>query len=638
MRYRPEIDGLRALAVIPVILFHGGIELFRGGYVGVDVFFVISGYLITGLIHADLERGRFSLSNFYIRRARRILPALFVVVLACLPFAWAWMSPEQLADFAGSVAAVSLFSANLFFWLQQNYFQASAELKPLLHTWSLGVEEQFYFIFPLFLVFAWRHARRWLMPLIGVGFVASLALSDLSAQSTPAVNFYLLPTRAWELLIGAGLALSGGLIALRPPVANLLAAIGLAMVVAAVVTFDKSTPTPSYLTLLPTLGSAFVIGCARPDTVAGRILAWPPFVGLGLISYSAYLWHQPLFAFFRLYSPTAPTGWDITLLVLACLVLAGFTWVFVETPIRRGKTISRPQLVQAAVVGSTLLLAIGLGGYLAKGFPGRSPVFADWDQRLRPNYGLSPACEYVDRFFPRHECMTGAQPTLLLWGDSVAMQLASGLQAAHPELHFIQATRSACGPIFGIAQIESNYPISWARSCTGFNESIFEYLRAQPTIRQIVISSRFVWYVDPSARLLTPEGQVNADPSDMPRRLRDTVRRVEALGKKVWIVSPPPNNGKDLGRCLARASYFGRDLHSCDFPREEQARVQAPVIGLLKAVEALGASVTWLSDSLCNTSTCIASDAGIALYRDSIHFSYEGSAWLGRHSKALKLH
>ena len=202
MKYRAEIDGLRALAVLPVILFHAGFELFGGGFIGVDVFFVISGYLITTIIISEMGEGKFSIVNFYERRARRILPALFFVMAVCIPFAWMWLSPFDLRNFGQSLVAVSTFSSNILFWLESGYFDTASELKPLLHTWSLAVEEQYYIIFPLFLIATWQFGHIWILALLSLIFLVSLGIAQWSAVNAPSAAFYLLPARGWELLIG----------------------------------------------------------------------------------------------------------------------------------------------------------------------------------------------------------------------------------------------------------------------------------------------------------------------------------------------------------------------------------------------------------------------------------------------------
>jgi peptidoglycan/LPS O-acetylase OafA/YrhL len=206
MKYRREIDGLRAVALLPVILFHAGFQAFGGGYVGVDVFFVISGYLITSIILAEKVAGTFSLRSFYERRARRILPALFLVMLVCLPFAWLWLLPSDMKEFSASLVAVSTFSSNVLFWWESGYFDTAAELKPLLHTWSLAVEDQYYLIFPLLLVLTWKLNRTKTMWLLLAVALASLSLAQKGAYASPAATFYMLHTRIWELLVGALLA------------------------------------------------------------------------------------------------------------------------------------------------------------------------------------------------------------------------------------------------------------------------------------------------------------------------------------------------------------------------------------------------------------------------------------------------
>ena len=206
MKYRAEIDGLRALAVLPVILFHAGFEAFSGGFVGVDVFFVISGYLIATIIISEMAEGEFSLVNFYERRARRILPAMFFVIIVCIPFAWFWLTPSYLKDFGQSLMAVSTFSSNILFWRESGYFDTAAELKPLLHTWSLAVEEQYYVLFPIFLILTWRLGVKWILILLMIVFLMSLSLAQWGAYNNPFAAFFLLPTRGWELLIGVFIA------------------------------------------------------------------------------------------------------------------------------------------------------------------------------------------------------------------------------------------------------------------------------------------------------------------------------------------------------------------------------------------------------------------------------------------------
>ena len=372
MKYRAEIDGLRAIAVIPVILFHAGLSIFSGGFVGVDVFFVISGYLITAIILEDIEKDRFSIVNFYERRARRILPALLFVMLVCIPFAWLWMLPSQIKNLSQSFLAVSLFSSNVLFWLESSYFAAASENKPLLHTWSLAVEEQYYLVFPLFLSLAWRYGRNKVFWSITFIAALSLLLSEWGWRNRPTANFYLAPTRAWELLAGSIAALIVQKHGTRS--SNLFSLIGLLAIVFAILFFNKSTPFPSLYTLVPVIGTVFVILYAKKGTWAATLLSTKVFVGIGLISYSAYLWHQPLFAFARI-RLLDPSQAIFIALSLVSLCLAVFSWKYVEQPLRSKKTQNSSQIVVFTVSATMLLLFSGIGvmGHLTDGFAQATP-------------------------------------------------------------------------------------------------------------------------------------------------------------------------------------------------------------------------------------------------------------------------
>ncbi|PKG56449.1 acyltransferase family protein [Shewanella sp. GutDb-MelDb] len=364
MRYRAEIDGLRAVAVIPVILFHAGFIQFSGGFVGVDVFFVISGYLITSIILAELEQDKFSIINFYERRARRILPVLFFVMFCCIPFAWLWLMPLDLKDFFQSIVAVSTFSSNILFWLESDYFDTAAELKPLLHTWSLAVEEQYYIFFPLFLMMLWGKGKRVILGALVLIFLASLSLAQWAAYNAPSANFYLLPTRGWELLIGvfAAFSLQQEKYKLLPEkLNNLLSILGLLLVLFSIFIFDSTTPFPSLYALIPTLGTVLIILFAKNGTLVQQLLSRQFFVGIGLISYSAYLWHQPIFALVKYRSFTEPSHWLMLSLCIAIVALSYLSWRFVEVPLRNKQTYSRRFIFTS---GGVLTVAFAMTGLL----------------------------------------------------------------------------------------------------------------------------------------------------------------------------------------------------------------------------------------------------------------------------------
>lgn len=454
MKYRPEIDGLRAIAVFPVILFHAGFELFSGGFVGVDVFFVISGYLITTILIDDIEGNRFNIINFYERRARRILPALFFVMLCCIPFALMWMIPSQLKDFSQSLAAVSLFSSNILFWLESGYFDAAAEEKPLLHTWSLAVEEQYYLIFPIFLFIAFRFGKNRVLWTIVILAAISLALSEWGWKNKPAANFYLAPMRAWELFAGSIAAF----ILQRKGVqtSNTLSLLGLAAIFFSIFSYDENTPFPSVYALVPVTGVVLLVLYAGKETLAAKLLSTKILVGIGLISYSAYLWHQPLFAFARIRSLEAPSEYLMLSLIALSLALAFLSWKFIESPFRDKKSYSRKAIFSASCVFGTLFLSLGLAGQLIKDpSPTLNPeTFSNWQDTSDCIKNNSIIDTDMNDVFDN--CFTEASvDRFILIGDShasaISKELRASIENAGGEL--VTLIADGCLPIPGTSRL-----------------------------------------------------------------------------------------------------------------------------------------------------------------------------------------
>jgi len=373
LKYRAEIDGLRALAVVPVILFHAGFELFSGGFIGVDIFFVISGYLITTILIEDIEKKRFSIVNFYERRARRILPALFVVMFSCIPFAWLWMLPDPLENFGQSLVATTLSANNFLLFLTAGYWDLASEFKPLLHTWSLGVEEQYYIFFPLLLIAFWRLGRNFVLLLIIAMLAVSFVVSEWQSRENPDAAFYLIHTRAWELFFGsvAAFLLHNNEIKKN----DFLALAGLAAIVFAIFAYDKNTPFPGIYTLVPVLGVFLFILYADSQTLAAKILSFRLCIGIGLISYSAYLWHQPLLAFAKIYSKSEPSLIANSALIILTFALAFLSWKYVETPFRNKSVINGFALVSTIIISSLALVGFGYSAHKTHGFVSR--VFDD---------------------------------------------------------------------------------------------------------------------------------------------------------------------------------------------------------------------------------------------------------------------
>ncbi len=624
MKYRAEIDGLRALAVVPVILFHAGFELFSGGFVGVDVFFVISGYLITTILIDDIEKERFSIVSFYERRARRILPALFFVMLVCVPFAWIWMFPSQMKDFSTSLVAVSLFVSNISFWQESGYFNPAVDAKPLLHTWSLAVEEQYYVLFPIFLTMAWRFGKsRVFWMIVAMGGI-SLLLSEWGWRNKSIANFYLAPTRAWELLAGSITAFIVQHKGVRK--SDILALVGLGAIAFSILAYDKHTPFPSVYGLVPVLGVVLLVLYAHKDTLVAKILGSKAFVGVGLISYSAYLWHQPLFAFARL-RMHEPGMLTFILLSIASLLLAIVSWKYVERPFRRkdGLLSSRSLVFYSSIAAVVAFSAIGLMGRISNGFEnateGRKRL-ADLAAQIEPNPGIKWTC--AGSFVISDGCSSGDGPTLLLWGDSFAMHLYEGLRASAPSLGIMQITTNSCSPILGISRLNPSggNGLSWSNRCLAFNQGAFEWLKRNKTIDLVVISSPFGWVG--TERTINSDGDVlDPDFEVALSGLSRTVRAIENLGIEVVVVSASPKSGFDVGQCLIRRYQFNLRA-GCDFEYVESSYRH----DFFSAVEQ-SVPVYWLYKDLCTDGVCEAEKGSVFIYNDAVHLSKQGSALIG---------
>lgn len=411
MKHRREIDGLRTVAVLPVLLSHAGVSLFVGGFVGVDVFFVISGYLITGIILSDLDEKRFSVWRFYERRTRRLLPALFVVMAACLGAGWFLMSADAYQNLGQSVVATTLFSNNILLTMTSGYWDMESQFKPLLHTWSLGVEEQYYFAVPLLLVAVHRFVRRHVPLALAVIGVVSFALCLWSMRAHPVGNFYLLHTRAWELAAGGWAA------TIRSPDdrrgSDALSILGLIMIGATVLALPEGSPSPSPAILFPVAGTVLILLYCRAG-LAYRLLASRLMVGVGLISYSTYLWHQPLFAFWRVARSSQPPTWQFVALIPVALALAWASWRFVERPFR-GRSMRFRTVAAVLLPAAAALLVTGTLLHLRGGLPQRFDVAPGADRPATfKAYNMRVLELKVDRF------PAGARQRALVLGNSTA--------------------------------------------------------------------------------------------------------------------------------------------------------------------------------------------------------------------------
>jgi peptidoglycan/LPS O-acetylase OafA/YrhL len=624
MRYRAEIDGLRALAVVPVILFHAGWKLFDGGYVGVDVFFVISGYLITTILIEDLENKRLSIISFYERRARRILPALFLVMLVCIPFAWIWMIPSQMKDFSQSFVATSLFTSNILFWLESGYFDADSKEKPLLHTWSLAVEEQYYIIFPIFLLIAWRFGKNRVLSMIVVMAVISLLLSEWGWRNKPIANFYLAPMRAWELLAGSTAAFILHKYKLQKN--NFLGLFGLLVILFSIFIYDETTPFPSIYTLVPVLGVVLIILYGDKDTYVARLLSIRAFVGIGLISYSLYLWHQPLFAFakVRIYEPS-----ELIFIVLSfvSIILAYLTWKYVETPFRNGriKVTNKFYLLALLLVFISSFIMFGIIGHISDGYRtvSNSRVkLAEVGKRIEPNYGISKLCN--GKLTLSKNCSPSDMPQVLLWGDSFAMHLYQGIVASNASLKIHQVTKSSCSPILDLSRfsILANKGHDWASECIDFNDKVFEWLLNNNQVEFVILSSPFGWVG--RDKMIDKDGVIyKPNIKTVLNKFAKTIKRINSAGVGVVVVSPTPKSGKNIGHCLIKKYLFDNQIN-CNFYHSELNHQNE----FIKKLSLLS-PVYWLHKDICTEGICFAEMNNIFIYRDAGHLSKEGSSFLG---------
>ena len=623
MKYRAEIDGLRAISVVPVILFHAGFELFSGGFVGVDVFFVISGYLITTILIDDIENNRFSLVNFYERRARRILPALFFVMFVCIPFAWMWMLPNQMKDFSESLGAVSLFTSNILFWTESGYFDAAAVEKPLLHTWSLAVEEQYYLLFPIFLFLAWRFGKNKVFWMLVVFTATSLALSEWGWRNHAKANFYLAPTRAWELFAGS---IAAFIVQKRGVQENnLLSLLGLAAILFSIFAYDENTPFPSVYALVPVVGVILLVLFAEKETLAAKLLSTKLLVKIGLISYSAYLWHQPVFAFARIKLLEEPSIYLMSILSLLAMLLAVMSWRFVETPFRNKAFCNRHVVFVLSLSGMIAFVFFGLSGHSNNGFVQRlddPELYEATMHRVRGNYGLSARCK--TKFVATSECQTSDSPDILVWGDSYAMHIVAGLLADNPEVKLQQATVSQCAPILDYSVATA---IHGALNCIEFNRQVFEYLKTS-SVKYVVIASPFSRLFDDNS-MVDANGKIYFNGATVTSNgIRSVLQKIREIGKIPVVISPPPSNGTDIGQCLVNAFLNGKDIKRCDFSESEIVAVKLKTESFLMGLGDV--NLISLRSAICEDSQCSSSSDGVFIYRDSGHLSYEGSEFLGK--------
>ena len=626
--YRADIDGLRAVAVLAVLAFHfgsvGGRALLRGGFAGVDCFFVISGFLIARLIRAKIDRNQFSLIGFYARRIRRLLPALLVVLLATLALGAVLLLPSDLRHLSRATMSVLLLFSNFMFWRQSGYFDRSAALNPLLHTWSLSVEEQFYLIFPALLILLRVRSPGTIRGVLAALFLLSLAGCIIAQRVLPGAAFYLAPFRAWEFLAGALLTLG----IFGRPNRTVSEASGIAglFLLAGCLAFMEGIGFPGWKALIPVASSCLLIYAGSGDHVpwSSRVLSLRPIVYVGLLSYSLYLWHWPMLVFLRFVFDLAPPAWALIGSVVTSFVLASATYHFVERPLRFRTRVSPLAVVRIGIATSIAMLAVAAFVGLRDGWSTRvTSLVAEYDAERDPIVPLVD-CQRDPGIAVRPGCTIGAaavRATVLVWGDSHALALAPALDTAlgHLGVRSAMALHSACPPLFGI-------DAAGTPGCVAQSQALRQQLANRPEIKTIILAAAWWGYSSKKGPFPIARPGASADPAAFAPALRDTIASLQQSGRSVILIATIPGAPFDVPLASALAV---RDAQPWPAPltialyRERHREFFEAVDGLPSHV-----SVIWPSAWLCNSRECSYRRDTTLLYRDDGHLSLAGSAYI----------
>jgi len=662
--YRPDIDGLRCIAVLSVVAFHAAPEWIGGGFVGVDIFFVISGYLISTILFGSLHNNTFSLSGFYMRRIRRIFPALIVVLAATFALGWHVLLADEFAQLGKHMRAGALFVSNMLLWRETGYFDAAAETKPLLHLWSLGIEEQFYIVWPLLLMLA--HKRR--VSLLAITLllaVTSFALNLHSIQRNPVAAFYAPYTRFWELLCGSLLAwftlhpprwlskgqtkrhgctesapLNGPSVGKGNAWGNLLAVLGASLLAYGLLAIRPGHDFPGTWALVPVLGTVLVIAAGSASWLNRTVLSHRWTVGVGLISFPLYLWHWPLLSLARTMERGLPRA-DIRLAaVILAFVLAWLTYRFIERPAR---AIGRDRLKIAVLCALMVLVALlGQATYKQKGFAFRlpeqppQPLLEQVAEATRTLHSDGSCFELLK--FP----MTGStvclanssSPEVLIIGDSHAMALNSAALLGHTSVKTMLLGRHGCPPLMGHSVRVEKQNLG----CNDLSQQALQVLGLYPSIRTVVMTSRGPFYFSGQGygiegrsgySLFALDGSTNSQPEMFRQGTTLLVQALLQLRQDVVYVIDPPELGEDPKACIFKRpiTLAGKGLSDCSQDAFKVATRQAQYRGLLEQIRSESPQLRIYDplDLFCDHALCYGLREGKLLYRDDDHISFSAS-------------
>ena len=613
--------------------FHANQAYLPGGFTGVDIFFVISGYLITRIIATELESGQFSFTNFWIRRARRLLPALLFMLFMVTFVAIYVLLPDDLNYYGQLLAHTVVFAANIFLADEKGYFDPEGLDSPLLHVWSLAVEEQYYLVWPLLLTVALRFLkRRHVVAGVVVLCCISLAFSEWASITIPKLAFYSLPSRAFELLIGAGLALVNPRQIKSRILAGTLSLGGILLICLGMVLIDEKTRLPGIAALIPCFGAALIIlsGGGATKTLVERLLSSSIFVRIGKISYSWYLWHWPPLAFTRYYFERPLSALEIAVALAVGLGMAIISWRYIESPFRKPAAPSefRRGLLPVAICSSVALLGFGLAVQALDGLPSRmdkeSLAMLDRFQKDAP-----PDCT-DNRKIGKYgrECLFGkpdaAEPSIMLWGDSHARHYLPAIAniAAAQGIKGLARFRDACRPFIAPDGIKTS---AKGRVCRQLNEEALAELSARPDISVVVLAARW-----------SSRDVATADMDELAvfsQNLGKTIAALEQIGKKVVVLGQVPKLPLELKSCMTKQIRFSRKIPNCEaVPLSLFSSYETDLWTSMQALREKHSKATFFApqNHLCNGSICRATDGqGHPLYRDDDHLSARGAYFLG---------
>ncbi len=637
LRYRADIDGLRAIAILSVVAYHAFPNLMPGGFVGVDIFFVISGYLISSIIFKNLEDDSFSILEFYRRRIRRIFPAMIIVMAAILGFGWLVLFRGEFRELGKHIAACSAFLENFNLLGESGYFDTAQATKPTLHFWSLAVEEQFYIFWPLLLWGTWKYRWSFLWVTLVVGFASFSANIYLLAEHQGVAAFYLPISRFWELMVGGVLAYS---VVDRKDfvdgMQNLCSVIGMILIVLALLLIKQDSSFPGWWALLPVMGAFFVIA-AGPSALLNRyLLSNNISVTIGLISYPLYLWHWPILSYGRILMGGTPKTSIRIVEMAAAFILAWLTYKFVESPVRKAKK-TKLVPVLSGFVGALFMcgLLIYQQSAHAEAFSGSSGGFTADESEFQKARNSDGSCEQLNSVKPVSEevCISNSKaPSVLFVGDSHAMALYSAIANGYFRLDSMLVAGSSC-PEYANLAYTPTFKEKWGNNCTGIAKSALSTALAIKSIKTVVIATGF-WYPYNNEPVFHKDGKSLRPEVAFYVGNGYFIQELLKAGKKVVFVEDYPQLHYDPADCVQRVSFIEPKV--CEYTRDEYDSTRGKYINMLSMLKKLNPPVSiFMTDTMfCNSNKCVSKINGKWLYHDFGHISvYASQLLLNKMSK-----